>query len=328
MPERHPLMLKTRDQALVFASLLLERDETVGLLAYLPTERAEELRAEVARLLEMPAKKRITLALDRLKILMDPAYHETVDEIHPAWLARVLEQEPPRLAGLVLHALPPRHAQLVLKEMKAGPAKRLAAEMRNALPSPRLAELFQTLLARRFRLPCRMSGIGADHFEIIVFLDCDELTIVLEEIGTSELAMACQRLPAADADVICNKLPEKMRDKVRVKLAQYQDTVEERVIQARESFLHLQDELYQKGQLIEFTGLHLLARALAGIEADRVAFLAYKLPPAASDVLLRLVQRLSARIDPAQLQAVRLEILQKITYLAEIDRIRSMWKYY
>ncbi len=108
--------------------------------------------AEVARLLEMPAKKRITLALDRLKILMDPAYHETVDEIHPAWLARVLEQEPPRLAGLVLHALPPRHAQLVLKEMKAGPAKRLAAEMRNALPSPRLAELFQTLLARRFRL--------------------------------------------------------------------------------------------------------------------------------------------------------------------------------
>jgi len=45
-------------------------------------------------------------------------------------------------------------------------------------------------------------------------------------------------------------------------------------------------------------------------------------------VLLRLVQRLSAQFEPSQRQAVRLEILQKITYLAEIDRIRSMWKYY
>ncbi len=328
MPDLQPLMLKTRDQALVFASLLLERDETPGLLAFLPPERREGLRAELARLLEMPAKKRITLALDRLKLLMDPTYHETLDEIHPAWLARVLEHEPACLAGLVLHALPPHHAQLVLNEMKPGPAKRLTAEMRNAHPSPRLAELFQTLLARRFRLPNRMSGIGADHFEIIVFLNCDELAIVLEEIGTSELAMACQRLPDADADVICKKLPEKMRDKVRIKLAQYQDTVEERVIQARQSFLHLQDELYRKGQLIEFTGLHLLARAMVGSDADRVAFLAYKLPPAASDVLLRLVQRLSAQFEPSQRQAVRLEILQKITYLAEIDRIRSMWKYY
>jgi hypothetical protein len=321
-------MLKTRDQALVFTGLLLDRDETTGLLAFLPPDRAAELRTELQRLLEMPAKKRITLALERLKILMDPAFHETIEEIHPAWLGRFLGEEPVCLAGLVLKSLPQRYVPLVLKEMKPDAANRLLEEIKGLAPSPRLAELLQTLLARRFRLPNRMAGIGADHFEIIFFLNCDELAVLLEEIGTCELAMACQRLSEADATAICSKLPAKMRERVQIKLAQYQDTPEERVIQARQSFLHLQDELYQKGKLIEFTGMQLLARALAGEESERLAYLAFKLPPADGDVLVRLVRRLGPPVEPAERQAIRLEILRKITYLAEIDRIRSMWKYY
>jgi hypothetical protein len=100
------------------------------------------------------------------------------------------------------------------------------------------------------------------------------------------------------------------------------------VKQARQSFLHLQDELYEKGRLIEFTGLHILAHALSGAPADRLRFVAHKLPPREGGILLKMVHRLDVAAEASQAAILRGEIVEKIIYLAEIDRIRSLWKYF
>ena len=325
------LQLKTRDQALLLASVLLERDGAGELLRYLPRERAEEIRPELEEIQRLPAKSRIVKSLERLKLLMDSAYTETIEEIHPSWISQHLQEQPAPLAALLLAALPPRFQAKVAGELPPPLAARLGLDPAGKpLPPPPRQELLKALLARRFELLNRLSGAGRDRFEFLFSLNSAELSVLIEELGTSELAMALQGMPEKDFQAVCQKLAPKLQDKIRVKIAQYAHTTPERVQQSRESFLHLKDELYQRGRLIEFTGLHMLARALIGVESDRVHYVAFKLPVLDGQLLLKLLARFAPEAAPEAdlLAAIRAEVAEKIAYLAEIDRIRSLWKYY
>jgi len=328
--ETSSLQLKTRDQALLLASVLLERDAAAELLRYLPPDRAEEIRSELEEIQRLSAKSRIVKSLERLKVLMDTAYTEKIEEIHPTWISQYLQEQPGPLAALLLAALPSRFQAKVAAELPPPLSARLNFDPAKPLPPPPSAELLKALLARRFQLLNRLSGAGRDRFEFLFSLNSAELLVLVEELGTSELAMALQGMPEKDFQAVCHKLPAKLQDKIRVKIAQYEHTTPERVQQARESFLHLNDELYQKGRLIEFTGLHLLARALVGAESDRLHYVAFKLPVKDGQILLKLLARFTPAAPPETglRAALRNEVAEKIAYLAEIDRIRSLWKYY
>jgi hypothetical protein len=328
MDPHSPLALKSRDQALLMISLLLERDEAKALFDFLPPARREVLRRNGERLQELPGKKRIALALERLKTLLDPSFFEDIEEVHPGWMAAHLDEQPLRLAGLALKSLPPRYIPKVVQAMQPEKVAQIQKEMHGVNPTDFQKELLLAVLVRDFRLINCLSGVSQDPFEMIYYLNGQELLVLMEELGVSELAMACQDLPAEDFRSIAGKLPPKMQEKIKIKLGQYEHTPLERVKQARHSFLHLQDELYEKGRLIEFTGLFMMARSLTGGPPERTVFVAHKLPPREGRVLLKMVRRLEGEPDREQASITRPEIVEKITYLAEIDRIRSLWKYF
>jgi hypothetical protein len=328
MDPHSPLALKSRDQALLMISLLLERDEAKALFDFLPPARREVLRRYGERLQEMPGKKRIALALERLKSLMDPSFFEDIEEVHPGWMAAHLEEQPLQLAGMALKSLPPRYIPKVVQAMRPEKVARIQKEMHGVNPTDFQKELLLAVLVRDFRLINCLSGVSQDPFEMIYYLNGQELLVLMEELGVAELAMACQDLSAEDFHSIAGKLPPKMQEKIKIKLGQYERTPPERVKQARHSFLHLQDELYEKGRLIEFTGLGIMARALVGAPPERIDFVAHKLPPREGGVLLKMVRRLGGEADAEQASVTRPEVVEKITYLAEIDRIRSLWKYF
>lgn len=322
------IQLKTRDQALVLIGTLLDKRQMEKLLTYLPEDRQTELAPWTRTLSEMPGRKRVEFILDRLRQLLDHSFFEQLEEIHPTWTAHVLGAEPPLLAGLVLKSLPAHYARQVQKSLPAKTAR--ALEAGGSLPAPPVViqELFTEILSRRFRLINRLSGTGDDPFEVLFFLNGEELLILMEDLGTSELAMACQQLPDKDFTYICSKLPNRIRDKIKIKLQQYETIPGDRITRARQSFLHLQDELYEKGQLIEFTAIQILARALRGTSRERVNFLACKLPYKLGTILQQVVSRGPEGVTDDDIPEIRREIVEKIIYLAEIDRIRSLWKHF
>jgi hypothetical protein len=323
------LQLKTRDQALVVLGTLFEKNELENLLQYLPDERQEELAPRAAMLREMPGKERVKFALNRLKTFLDPAYVEKIDEIHPSWIASYIENEPPALAGMILKSLPSRYVPRILSAMDdklVGEVRRVVKQLN---PSPRVRDLLLLILVRRFNLINRLSGIGCDPFEMLFFLNSNELMVLIEEMGVSELAMACQNLPDKDFDYICRKLPDKLQEKVQLKLEQYSDIDPERIRRARRCFLHMKDEkYYEKGQLVAFTALHILTLALCDVPEQRVNFLAYKLPIKTGMLLRHLIGESKNPPPPEEVAESRREIMEKIVYLSEIDRIRSLWKHY
>lgn len=319
--------LKTRDQALVMISLLLEREGTTALLGLLDPERRDEILSASTTLLAMPGRARFNLALTRLKHLLDPDNFEPIDEIHPQWIADYLERQPPLPAGLMLKSMPVDFIARIFAEIEPRTATNIQNRLRGIAPPPHLKTLLQAILNRRFQLPNPLSGAGRDPFEAIFFLNCAELAALVEELGSAELAMACQNLPSRDFDTICRKLTPRIKEKIKIKLAQYAQTPLDRIVRARQSFLLMQDELYEKGKLIEFTGIHILAAVMGGIPVNRLQFLAHKLPRRDGEIFLKLAQRLATTPKGEDRGVTRPEIVAKIIYLAEIDHIRSLWKY-
>ncbi|MBN2432366.1 MAG: hypothetical protein JXQ27_12900 [Acidobacteria bacterium] len=323
------LQLKTRDQALVILGTLFEKNELEAMLQYLPEDRREELTPWAAILRDMPGKDRVKFALGRLKTFLDPAYLEKIDEIHPSWIARFLEKEPPALAGMVLKSLPARYVSRVLSIMDEERVHDIRRIFKQLNPNPRVRELLLLILVRQFNLINRLSGIGKDPFEMLFFLNGSELMILIEELGVAELAMACQNLPEKDFAYISKKLPDKMQEKIQLKLEQYRDIEPERIRRARRCFLHMKDEkYYEKGQLIHFTALHILAQALYDISEQRINFLKYKLPVKTGLLLEHLIRGRKVTPPSEEIGESRREIMEKIVYLSEIDRIRSLWKHY
>jgi flagellar motor switch protein FliG len=323
------IKLKTRDQALVIVGTLFNKEYPETLWDHLPENRKSELEPWINHLLDMPGKRRVKYILERLKSFLDEAYLERIDEIHPTWISDYLSREPPALAGLVLKTLPPAYLRKVVKELPSDIGSTIRWEVKGVKPRAFLRELLLTILVRKFELINRMSGIGDDPFEMLFFLDAGELGILIEEIGLSELAMACQKLPEKDFSYICSKLSENIRPKIEVKMELYESISKERIVRARRCFLHMKDEnLYEKGQLITFTGLHLLSQSIRGITGRRVPFLIYKLPRKNGVLLQKMLEQDAGKISQAEIDETRREIVEKIVYLSEIDRIRSLWKHY
>ena len=198
MDPHSPLALKSRDQALLMISLLLERDEAKALFDFLPPARREVLRRNGERLQELPGKKRIALALERLKTLLDPSFFEDIEEVHPGWMAAHLEGQPLRLAGMALKSLPPRYIPKVVQSMRPEKVAQIQKELHGINPTEFQKELLLAVLVRDFRLINCLSGVSQDPFEMIYYLNGQELLVLMEELGVSELAMACQDLPAED----------------------------------------------------------------------------------------------------------------------------------
>jgi len=166
--------LKTRDQALVLLGALFERDEFEALTHYLPSGRQEEVLSWATTLQEMPGKERVRFILGRLKSIVDTAYFEKIEEIHPTWVARFLEKEPAPLAGLVLKSLPSKYIAKVAKAMNPKMTKLIRTQLKGISPSPRVRDLFLMILIRHFNLINRLSGIGADPFEMLFFPICKQ----------------------------------------------------------------------------------------------------------------------------------------------------------
>lgn len=323
-----PLPLDLHDQALLLTTVLRERENAPSFLQCLPENRRQPILNVLDGILAMPPKPRIGFILERYKYLLTTDHRETIQYVHPGWVARLLTGEPPLLAGLVLKSLPSPYRKRLAAELPATMLQDIQAALRGIVPSMAAQAVFIAVLARHFDLDGLFPGRGACRFDAVFSLQPEELQAVLEEAGSAELAMACQNLSTRDQDSICRKLPPLCQDKVRRKMSQYAGTPPGRIDRARQSFLHLKDELYQKGRLIEFTGLHILSAALAGYPAARSRCLAFKLIPADGDTLLALHRRPQQEGDGTFPALVRDEIAGIITYLSEIDRIRSFWKYF
>lgn len=321
-PPSLTMRLRGRDEALLLIATLLDRQGLDGTLAMLRPERQAGLQVVAARLVAMKGKDRIRHAIDRLYRLVDRVDPDAILDVHPSWVARFLNREPPTLAGVVLATLPDRFSEQVASAM-ASPPPRPAVS-----PGSVLRTLLPLILLRHFGLFEQPSRAAASPFEILFLLNGSELLSLIEEIGMVELAMACLNLSEQDLRGICDKIPEMYRDRILLKLRQYEQTPPERVLQARQSLVHLKDELYERGMLIQFTALQALVVALHGEGERRVNPLVQRLPWREGTLLHALRSRGGEPPTPARVEAGRAEIAAKIAYLAENDRIRSMWKHY
>lgn len=319
--------LSTQNQALALITILYEKDKTDDLFSFLPPSRKDELSAAIKPFLDWPRKQQVRMALERLRPLLETSWEDRIDDVHPSWLARYAEEQSPPVAALLMDILPTRTRGAVSPFFSAGFQSQLESAGRCQTPGSLLRNLLTSIVVRRFQLYRRETSVGGDPFHTLFLLNSREVFVLVEELGTSELAMAFQNLPEKDVDFICGRLAADMREKVRLKIRMHGGTSPDRVARARQALVLTKDELYIKGRLIEFTGIHILAGSLAGEARHRVQTVAYALPAAQGEILFKLVRRLAPELSDAAVGSLRRDIQEKITYLAEIDRIRSLWKY-
>lgn len=111
-------------------------------------------------------------------------------EIHPDWLLEVLQEESPRVIGVVLRYLPSKQVRVLLERLPPRVRLKLPKMIEAFYVPGEILEMIRSRLERRF-VPIRVSHQSQlFRFEHLVYLKVEEMDVLFRDLGLSELALA------------------------------------------------------------------------------------------------------------------------------------------
>lgn len=125
-------------------------------------------------------------------------------DIHPAWIVKELENESPKIIGIILRFFPSRHVRYILEHLSKRVKMSLPKLVESFAVPTEILRVIRDRFERRFSLPERDTKIGS--FESVLSLKSDDLEVLFKDLGVHELAMAFQNIEQAGIKVLLNRM--------------------------------------------------------------------------------------------------------------------------
>jgi hypothetical protein len=236
-----------------------------------------------------------------------------LSEIHPAWIAKALENESPKIIGIILRWLPSHHVRYILEHLP----KRIKMSLPNLVESFAVPTQILGLIKRGFEkkfpnIPSR-NGAKIERFEDIALLKSQDLETLFRDLGLQELAMAFQHVETDGIKILLNRMSVTHARALQQRMKDIQGGDASLFRDARYTILEVALDQEDVQRLLLELGLAAFSKALAN---DKIfSQVQLKLDPVISHIFKRLVDQHAGLCKQAEgrrdLVMERLDILTR-----------------
>lgn len=250
-----------------------------------------------------------------------------IGEVHPAWLAQVLEHESPLVVGLLLRYLPSRHVRYLMEHLPERLKRALPNLLETFAVSPAVFQLVRRIFEAHF-VPMRPAQtITTFHFSDLVHLGTDELEVLLRDAGIHELALAFYTMDRQALQIVFNRMQFRDAKALKERIQSLADLHAGLERDAKYTIFEIGIDVGGSEAMLREIGVHGVAKAVGPDEARMVGTLRQKLPPRLGYLLSRLVDHYRARTHPTIRSVRQALLLQRIATLSAAGELDARWKH-
>lgn len=198
--------LPTSQAMFLLTLMMLEGEQDLDLLHYLPDDQAPQLESIGRALCVEPRKQMLPQVVREIKHLIKTTQRSPIDHLAPEWMAEFLKEEPPQVINVILQQFPQSISDRILMALP-GPVRQ------NLPPSREVHPDIARLVRRHFETkvpsmepastPAQAQALSLDS---LTALDTDELLLLINELGIRELALAFRKVGRGPLTELCRRL--------------------------------------------------------------------------------------------------------------------------
>lgn len=315
-------------RAIIAAFCRMEGEEGARLFPFLPDQEASALKKTFDTVPQGEALPREEV-IDEIWRMAPVRRKSVLEEVHPGWILEKLENESPRLIGLLCRFLSGDKVRYVIQQTSQD--KEMPTEFRR-LPKINEAyhvaapvlELVRDLIEKKFSF-VRPQG-DSFGFVHVILMKPDDLRTLFRDLGVHEVRNAFQGVDPPILRAFLSRFPPKEASEIRNRIDLSDKVPEGRRREAQKHLASLALEKLPTDELMREIGYSVFARAILSEEESWADFICQKTAPEEGYRLKRMIQEGRGRIPQAKKEEKREEILGRIFVLAEKGMIRKYWK--
>ena len=212
-----------------------------------------------------------------------------LSEIHPAWIVKELENESPKIIGIILRWLPSRHVRYILENLP----KRIKLNLPKLVDSfavpTEMLNVIRTRFERKFSTQESMGIADVGDFEDIFMLDPNNLEKLFKDLGIHELAMAFQNVDAGGVRVLLNRMSVTSARALQQRMKDVADTDAAILKDARFTILEVAIDQEDVEKLLLEVGLAAFSKTMN--KEDMFSRIQMKLDPTVSYIFKRYIDQ-------------------------------------
>ncbi|PIR17493.1 MAG: hypothetical protein COV46_03950 [Deltaproteobacteria bacterium CG11_big_fil_rev_8_21_14_0_20_49_13] len=224
-------------------------------------------------------RENISISGDELSNLAD---------IHPAWIVKALENESPKIIGIILRWLPSRHVRYILEHLPKRVKMSLPKLVESFAVPTQILKLIREGFEKKFAIQSSSDRFEIRAFDDLARLRSEDLDVLFKDIGIQELAMAFQNLDESGVKVLLNRMPIRSARSLQQRIRDVEGKDTALLKDARFTILEVAFDQEDIDKLLLETGLAAFSKAMKG--PDLFTLLQMKLDPTISYIFKRFVE--------------------------------------
>lgn len=233
-------------------------------------------------------------------------------QIHPAWIVKELENESPKVIGIVLRWLPSSHVRFILDNLPKRVKMALPKLVESfSVPAP-ILRMIRSSFEKKFGAISNGTS-EVNSFGDVVNLKLGDLEMLFKDLGIHELALAFNNVEFSAMKVLLNRMSITTARALQQRIKDVAEADESILKDARYTILEVALDQEDIDKLLIDVGLAAFSKAID--DPEMYSALKLKLDPVASYVLKRYVD-----------QYAGLGKLTKERQAIVMDRIRLLFK--
>lgn len=301
-----------RLQALLTVALILDGEEAMEVFDFLPAAEKEVMVVKAKSYIALPENDRRTALASRLRALRSEFLLRQITEIHPSHIALVLANEPPPITRLIFHNLPTEMVGEIEKFLPERTLKSLAAYPDTPTVAAELVEVIKHAFIRQF-----IFILPGDN--PITLLNMARLASLVREMSFQTISIAMRRIDRQELVTSLQRFPRNYSKEIVRRIKLLRDIEPEQVFAAERVLVWLNAQNLRNFNIVEDTGLMLLAGGMIDANETLQKFVAQKLSLEESARFFDLIARLR-QAEPEILSFCRSQMSTTLKTLLQLRR--------
>lgn len=318
----HENLNSGRQEMLAALCLIGEGEAGRKLFAFAGKKEQPELDVIAGRICEGEKVKRKEL-LGRIQKIAQLNRFSLLEEIHPGWIMEKLQNESPRVIGLLCRFLSGEKAQYLIGHLSVEDRNRLPKLNDSYLVAPEIVEIVRHLVEKKLNIAPLPRLSGNFSFTHIALLRSEDLRIFFWDLGLEEIRRAFHDVDPQMFRAFLARFSTKEAKEIRERIESGGKVTVEEKREAQRHLVSLTLEHLPSDALLREIGYSVFSRALFPAESAWVERICQKLSPTEGYRLKRVLQEPKSVASPEQ---KREEIMKRLFSLAKSGLIRYYWR--
>lgn len=246
-------------------------------------------------------------------------------DIHPGWILEKLEDESPRVLGLLCRSLTGDKIKYLMEHMPESRRKVMPKLNESYQVAPQVAEIVRTLSEKKLRFAIPNPG-GAFSLPHLTLLKTDDLRTLFRDLGLEEIRKAFTGVEPQVLRAFLARFVPAMAREIRERIDRGSAIAPAARAAAQRHLVSVPLEKLPVEELFREIGYSAFAQALEVDDKPWADMLYHKLPPEEGYRLKRVMQDTVKHRPSSALEERRQEILGRVADLAQKGKIRKYWK--